>query len=134
MGSPLSAKAAAAVRRAIERIGPGASRLPVTELVLLARDVDRPLEIDLASARRIGVPVVVLRETEGRQTYAGGQLDQLTKREREIAALVSKGGRNREIARTLHISEATVKDHVHHILVKLGMTSRTELAALLARR
>lgn len=100
------------------------------ELVRLGRDAGRSLELDLASARQIGVPIVVLREARGEST----RLDILSKREREVAMLVAQGLRNREVAAELRISEATVKDHVHHILDKLGMSSRTELAALVARR
>lgn len=53
----------------------------------------------------------------------------LTPREREVAALVARGLRNAEIARALVISTATVKDHVHRILRKTGLTSRAAVAA-----
>jgi DNA-binding NarL/FixJ family response regulator len=54
----------------------------------------------------------------------------LTPREREVFELVRQGLSNREIARTLWISESTAKVHVHHILEKLGVRSRTEAATL----
>jgi DNA-binding CsgD family transcriptional regulator len=50
----------------------------------------------------------------------------LTVREREVFDLLRQGLSNREIARTLWITESTVKVHVHHILEKLGARSRTE--------
>ena len=50
----------------------------------------------------------------------------LTNREGEVLSLVAKGLRNREIARRLCISEQTVKNHINHIITKLGVQSRTE--------
>jgi two-component system nitrate/nitrite response regulator NarL len=52
----------------------------------------------------------------------------LTSREAEIAHLVSRGLRNKEIARDLHLSEGTVKMHLHHIYQKLDLGGRTKLA------
>jgi ATP/maltotriose-dependent transcriptional regulator MalT len=53
----------------------------------------------------------------------------LTARELEVARLLARGDRNREIGDKLFISEATVKVHVRHIREKVGGSSRTELAA-----
>jgi DNA-binding NarL/FixJ family response regulator len=55
----------------------------------------------------------------------------LTRREREIAALVNEGLSNKEIARLLRIGAATVKNHVHNILEKLHVSRRGEAAARL---
>jgi DNA-binding NarL/FixJ family response regulator len=57
----------------------------------------------------------------------------LTKREREVFALLADGHSNREIARSLRVSEKTVKTHVSAVLAKLGVADRTQ-AALLAVR
>jgi DNA-binding NarL/FixJ family response regulator len=57
--------------------------------------------------------------------------DALTPREREVADLVARGWKNREIAEQLFITEKTAKNHVAHILEKLGVASRTRLAALM---
>jgi two-component system, NarL family, nitrate/nitrite response regulator NarL len=54
----------------------------------------------------------------------------LTRREREIIRLIDDGLSNKEIAASLRIELATVKNHVHHILVKLGVRRRAEAAAL----
>jgi DNA-binding NarL/FixJ family response regulator len=54
----------------------------------------------------------------------------LTEREREILGLVGAGLANKEIARRLQIEVATVKTHIHNILKKLGVNSRTEAAAV----
>jgi DNA-binding NarL/FixJ family response regulator len=56
----------------------------------------------------------------------------LTPRELEIAWLVSYGLTNRAIAAELRISEGTVRAHVEHILGKLSLQSRAEVAARLA--
>ena len=52
----------------------------------------------------------------------------LTRRERQIAELVAEGLTNREIASRLVISYRTVQGHVEHILTKLDLTSRTQVA------
>jgi DNA-binding NarL/FixJ family response regulator len=57
----------------------------------------------------------------------------LTSREREVFALLADGQSNREIARTLGVSEKTVKTHVSAVLAKLGVADRTQ-AALVAVR
>jgi len=57
----------------------------------------------------------------------------LTSREAEITHLVSRGLRNKEIARELHLSEGTVKMHLHHIYQKLRLGGRTQLALSTAR-
>ena len=62
---------------------------------------------------------------------AGHGVRLLTRRESEILALVDKGLSNKEIARALKISFATVKNHVHHILDKLHVRRRAQALALL---
>ena len=52
----------------------------------------------------------------------------LTPREQEVAALVSKGMKNREIGETLGIATGTVKIHLMHIFEKTGIRDRFELA------
>jgi len=58
--------------------------------------------------------------------------DPLTEREREVAALVAQGLTNRQIGERLFITEGTAKLHVKHILQKLDMTSRAQIAARVA--
>jgi predicted ATPase/DNA-binding CsgD family transcriptional regulator len=56
----------------------------------------------------------------------------LTKREREIAALIAQGLSNRAVAESLVISPRTVDGHVERILAKLDFTSRTQIASWVA--
>jgi len=58
----------------------------------------------------------------------------LTRRELEIARMIDAGLANKEIATQLHIEVATVKNHVHHLIEKLGVRRRGEAAAKLRRR
>jgi DNA-binding NarL/FixJ family response regulator len=52
----------------------------------------------------------------------------LSQREREIVALVAQGYKNKEMAEKMFISEQTVKNHLHNIFDKLGVSDRLELA------
>ncbi|MEE1836072.1 response regulator transcription factor [Streptomyces sp. SP17KL33] len=67
-----------------------------------------------------------------RTTAARGRLNQLTPRERDVLALLAKGGTNADIATDLAMRESTVKAHVSRILMALDVTNRVQ-AALLAR-
>lgn len=54
--------------------------------------------------------------------------DPLTPREREVAVLVGEGLTNRQIAARLYLSERTAQNHVQHILTKLGLPNRGQIA------
>ncbi|SDK27597.1 ATP-binding protein [Streptomyces indicus] len=62
---------------------------------------------------------------------AGKRQKPLTPREREVAQLVAQGLSNREIAEHLVLSKRTIDVHVEHILAKLGVGSRQDIAARL---
>ncbi|MCX5200217.1 LuxR C-terminal-related transcriptional regulator [Streptomyces sp. NBC_00237] len=84
--------------------------------------LEQAVELALAGASR---PVTSAAPSEGTSS-----LDHLTRREREVAALISAGLTNREISERLVISKRTADAHVEHILAKLGFSSRTQIAAL----
>jgi DNA-binding NarL/FixJ family response regulator len=66
-----------------------------------------------------------------KQSAASGQRHEkplVSDREKEVVQLVVQGFRNREIAEKLFISEQTVKNHLHNIFDKLGVSDRLELA------
>jgi len=56
----------------------------------------------------------------------------LTTRERQVARLIADGRSNKQIAANLVISQRTAENHVAHILIKLGFTSRAQVAAWVA--
>ena len=56
------------------------------------------------------------------------QLAELSPRERQVLKLIAKGENNREIARSLYITEKTVKNYVSQILNRLGLRDRTQVA------
>jgi len=85
------------------------------------------LTVDFRASKALGQPMVVVRAGRGPEV----DWSSLTAREREVALLVAEGHRNADIARKLSISLATVKDHVHHILDKTQLKSRTALAGRL---
>ncbi|MFG3259910.1 ATP-binding protein [Streptomyces sp. NPDC048172] len=91
--------------------------------LLRRRGADCPLADTVAYA--LDEPLVPARPRQAPQ-------DALTRREREVAALVSEGLSNRQIAERLVISKRTVDAHLEHILAKFGASSRTEIAARLA--
>lgn len=72
-----------------------------------------------------------LRETATREADAGPT--SLTPQQQRILGLIGKGLTNREIADELYLSEKTVKNHVTHLLARLGVKRRTQAALLAAR-
>lgn len=85
---------------------------------------------DLATLGRTGLEG---REQEPAEGIAG-EVEQLTPREVEVLHHLSQGKSNRDIAEALVISVKTVEVHVSNVLGKLGVSSRTEAAALAASR
>ena len=61
-------------------------------------------------------------------------LPRLTDREVEVLRLLATGATNREIARELFVTEATVKSHLVHVFTKLGVDSRSRAVHLAQQR
>ncbi|MFI7452724.1 response regulator [Nonomuraea sp. NPDC049714] len=128
--------------------------LPARVLVLTTYDTDK----DVLPAIEAGATGYLLKDT-GREdlvrsvrTAARGEAvlspsvatrllgqvrapaDSLSARELEVLRLIAQGSTNREAARSLFISEATVKSHVLHIYAKLGVNDRAAAVAVAFRR
>ena len=87
-----------------------------------------------ARAEAIGSPPMLARADELTKASRGRGHDQepwrpLTVREFEVARLIAEGMTNAEIAAELSVAPKTVSAHVEHILAKLGVARRTEVAA-----
>ena len=95
----------------------------------LLKDADRDtLFASVRSAVRGGsplAPAVAARLVQHVGSGAAMGPEPLTPRELEVVRLVARGASNREIARDLRLSEATVKTHLLHIFEKLGVSDRT---------
>jgi DNA-binding NarL/FixJ family response regulator len=82
-----------------------------------------------AEGRAVLSPAVASRLVSAVRRPAAPAADTLSAREREVLELVAKGTPNREIARELFISEATVKTHLTHLYAKLGVKDRAAAVA-----
>ncbi|MBI3456825.1 MAG: PAS domain S-box protein [Candidatus Rokubacteria bacterium] len=100
---------------------PGGRR-ELSTTVHLFRDVTAAHEIEALVRERLAQAVP--QSTDG-----GGPALELTRRELEILRLMAGGANTRAIAERLHVSPATVRNHVQNILGKLGVHSRLEAAA-----
>jgi DNA-binding NarL/FixJ family response regulator len=93
-------------------------------------DVDRARELlDWASTQASALGVVTYgAKADALRRELMPATEPLTRREREIAALVAEGLSNRQIADRLFVSERTAQNHVQHILTKLGLPNRGQVA------
>jgi DNA-binding NarL/FixJ family response regulator len=100
--------------------------VPVARLLTYLRGVEQgDAAITPAMTGRI---MARLAQTEPREARPHAAVANLTERERDVLKELATGASNREIANRLFISEQTVKNHVSHILAKLGLKSRHEAA------
>jgi len=97
-------------------------------------DRDEALAVLAAAAPEAGqLGMVPFTEWTGRLqaqlTDAPAGESPLSPRELEVARLVAQGLTNKQIGQTLYVSERTAENHVQHILIKLGLRNRSQIAA-----
>jgi len=120
------------LRHEVDRAHAGARPpLSVDELADFARFLRPDAECRVEIQDSADGPLIVVRATKRPPLPA--ILARLSAREREVALLVARGLSNPAIARELRIQASTVKDHVHNILERLGLTSRQQLAVAVVR-
>lgn len=85
--------------------------------------------LDPAITKKVTDRLALLSQRQGRFTE-----NDLSEREREVLALVARGLTNKEIGARLFLSDHTVRNHVSRILQKLGLSRRSEAAAVAVRR
>ena len=95
---------------------------------------------DVAAGRTVLDPAVQQRLIElvvadpaasgpGAPAAPSADVEGLTRREADVVRLVAQGLNNRQVAKEMFVSEATVKSHLNHILAKLAMQDRAALIA-----
>ncbi len=82
----------------------------------------------LDSGRAVVIAEVVRTGADAAEVHQVARAHGLTRAETSVLACLARGLDNRSIAAELHVSEATVKTHLRHVLGKLGVTSRTQAA------
>lgn len=89
----------------------------------------------VANGTQLLSPSVVRRAVDraAREAPAEGALDALTPRERDVFDLIGHGMSNRQIGEALGLAEKTIKNQVSGLFAKLGLSRRTEVAAMSAR-
>lgn len=95
-----------------------------------ARAMTHDEALDYASETRTEWPAAALAPTAARPP----DRTPLTAREQEVAALVARGFTNQQIAGELRIASGTARAHLEHILAKLGLHSRAQVAAWAVQR
>ena len=82
-----------------------------------------------------GIALKLFKGIRGLKPAAKSTIDDpLTSRQEEILALMGEGRSDQEIAKTLHLEEATVRSHVHRIIQRLGVENRAQAVTYAYRR
>ena len=121
----------AEARFELARVLSGRSASERSEALVLAADTAR-------AATQLGMQPLRARAnrlTESLRPDASRTgTSKLSRREDEVAGLIGRGLTNRQMAEVLHISEKTVENHVQHILQKLELQNRSQVAAWVTTR
>ncbi len=101
----------------------------------LLKDTPREELLEAIRATARGEPVLAPTVTSRlMKKVREPESERLSDRETEVLASVARGLSNREIARSLHLSEATVKTHLIHVFNKLGVADRTAAVTVALER
>jgi two-component system, NarL family, nitrate/nitrite response regulator NarL len=111
-GILLKDASASLIEKSIQKVHAGEIWLDSTTTAAVIRQFASPSEFPAAHAN-------------GKPSRERAQLSQ---REREIIVLIAQGYKNKEIAEKMFITEQTVKNHLHNVFDKLGVSDRLELA------
>jgi DNA-binding NarL/FixJ family response regulator len=95
----------------------------------LEHAIDRVGHEELLCSPRIAATLFRRLGNGGVRAVDGASEDALTNRERQIWNFIGQGLSNKEIAAALNISILTVKNHVHHLLGKLNVSTRSQAAS-----
>jgi len=111
---------------------PGSARRPLGQAISIYERLGASR--DLARAEALLRQAGIRRGVRGARNRPGFGWDSLTPTELTVAGLVAGGLSNPQIGERLFISRRTVQAHLAHVFAKLGISSRTQLAAEVARR
>lgn len=100
----------------------------------LLKDAEPQVLLDAVAAAARGETVLAPEVATRLMARVRTPAPELSPRELEVVRLVAEGLANREIARRLFLSEATVKSHLVHVFTKLGVASRTGAVAAARER
>jgi two-component system nitrate/nitrite response regulator NarL len=95
----------------------------------LAAAVERIAREELVCSPQVAATLFRHLSESAHRWVPGVQSRTLTSRERQVFNLIQQGHSNKEIAQNLNIAEPTVKNHVHHLLEKLDVTTRAQAVA-----
>jgi DNA-binding NarL/FixJ family response regulator len=102
----------------------GAAHAVIDEIAATLADQELQNNFVRQATTLLPTPRLPTSRQVAKATYGG-----LTRREREVAALIAQGQSNRAIAATLIIGERTVEGYVANIMARLGFSARSQIAA-----